>query len=209
MKNMEKTKVGLVSLTPTALVEKGRKHVEACTSNTDVTLPPDFLTAMSDACDALEAANIRVDENGGRQDRLRRAARVKELEFLIRSLAGHVQGQCQGDGEKIIGTGFDLVKTPQPKGVLEAPKNVRAERGKLAGELKVRWNAVSGKLHYSLMFNAGDPNNPAEWKWLTNTSRNSFNVTGLESDRQYYFRVRANGAAGRGKMSDVAASKAA
>ena len=209
MKNMEKTKVGLVSLTPTALVEKGRNHKESCTDNDNVTLPTDFLKDLGLACDALEAANIAVRENGGKQDRLIRDARVQDLKAMIQALAGYVQAQCEGNGEKITSTGFELYKTRQPKGVLEAPKNVRAERGKLGGDLIVRWKGVPGNLHYSLMINAGDPNNPSEWKWLTNTSKNTINLTGLETDQQYYFRVRANGAAGKGKMSDVATSKAA
>ncbi|MGB3526517.1 MAG: fibronectin type III domain-containing protein [Flavobacteriales bacterium] len=209
MKKVEKLKEGLVSLTPTALVEKGRNHVESCTANPDVTLPPDFLKELGDACDALELANIAVRENGGKQDRFIRAARVRDLKEKIKKLAGHVQSQCEGDGEKITSTGFELVRSPQPRGVLEAPKNVRAARGKLPGELVVHWNGVYGRLSYSLFINSGDPNNPADWKWLKTTSQNSHVVTGLESDQQYYFRVRAMGTAGKGKMSDVTFSKAA
>lgn len=209
MKKVEKLKVGLAGLTPTDLVEKGRNHLESCTGNADVTLPPDFLTKLGDACDALELANITVRENGGKQDTLRRDARVKDLKEMIRALAAHVESQCGTDGEKIIGTGFDLCKTPQPVGVPEAPQNLRAERGKLPGELKLRWNAVHGKLNYSVQINSGDPTAPGDWKWLTHTSRNSYTLTGLESDRAYYFRVRATSTAGAGKLSDVATSKAA
>ncbi len=209
MKTQNGLKLGLDGLTPTDLVEKGRNHLDSCTDNDNVTLAPDFLEKLATACDNLEAANIAVRENGGRQDTMRRTARVKDLQLVIRNLAGYVNAQCADDGEKISSTGFDLRKTPQPTGVLDAAKNVRAERGKLPGDLVVRWNGVPGRLSYSLFINAGDPNNPAEWKWLKTTSRNSFMATGLVSDQQYYFRVRATGTAGKGKMSDVATSKAA
>ena len=209
MKKVEKLKVGLVSLTPTALVEKGRKHVESCTDNTDVTLPPTLLTELGDACDALDAANIAVEKNGGKQDRIRRATRVTELKALIWLLAGHVELQCGGIGEKIVGTGFDLRKAPQPVGVLEAPPNFRAERGKQRGDVDLRWNAKRGRTIYTLQINSGDPKMEEDWKWAASTTRNFHTLTGLETDKQYFFRVRANSAAGAGKLSDVATSKAA
>lgn len=209
MKNMEKTKVGLVSLTPTALVEKGRNHIESCTDNDNVTLPTDFLKDLGLACDALEAANIAVRENGGRKDTLIRDARARELKVMIRSLASYVEAQCKGDGEKITSTGFELHKSPQPVGVLGAPSNLRAERGNQRGDIVLRWNAKRGRTQYVLQMNSGDPNVEENWKWVASTTRNSQTLTGLETDKQYYFRVRANSAAGHGKMSDVATSKAA
>ena len=121
MKKVEKLKLGLASLTPTALVEKGRNHVESCTGNPDITLPTDFLKELGDACDALDAANIAVQNNGGKQDRSRRAARVTELEAIIRLLAKHVEVQCGGIAEKILSTGFDLRK-PRSLGVLMPPR---------------------------------------------------------------------------------------
>lgn len=209
MKKVEKLKVGLISLTPTALVEKGRNHVEACTANPVITLPATFLTDLGTACTDLENANIAVRDNGGRQDTIQRTARAKVVADFIRSLAGYVTAQCQGDAVMIASTGFELQKSPQPIGVLVAPSNFRAARGKLAGELYLRWNGVHGKLNYSLQINSGDPSVEADWKWLLNTSRNSHNVTDLVSDKQYHFRVRANSVAGPGVLSDVATSKAA
>ena len=209
MKKVDQLKVGLGSLTPTALVEKGRNHMESCKTNPDVTLPTDFLAELGLACDALEAANITVRENGGRQDTLRRGARAKDVREFIKSLAGYVTAQCGGDGEKIIGTGFELWKNRQPSSVPDSPKNLRAERGHLPGELKLRWNAVHGKLNYSLQMNSGDPTVAADWKWLTHTSRNFHTLTGLESNKEYFFRVRATNPAGTGKLSDIAASMAA
>ena len=209
MKKVEKLKLGLDGLTPTALVEKGRNHVEACTANPDLTLPATLLTDLTKACDNLESANIAVRDNGGRQDTILRTARVKVVADLIRTLAGYVTAQCQGDAVMIASTGFELQKSPQPVGVLHAPPNFRAERGKLAGELNLRWNGVHGKLNYSLQMNTGDPNVEADWKWLMNTSRNFQTLTGLVSDKSYSFRVRANSVAGAGMLSAVASSKAA
>lgn len=201
-------KLGLLGLTPTALVEKGRTLVQSCTGNANITLPPAVLTDLSAACDALEVANIAVRDNGGRMDTLVRDARVTDLEELIRALAGYVQAQCDGDQEKITSTGFGTRRRPSPIGVVDAPGNLRAVRGKLPGEVQLRWDGVRGRLLY-VLFHTNDPNNDGSWKMLAQTSKNFYTATGLASDQVHYFRTMAIGAAGEGPVSDNANSKAA
>lgn len=208
MKQVYIVKLGLIGLTPTALVEKGRTLVEKCTGNTNVTLPTNFLTDLGAACTALEQANIAVRDNGGRADHVTRAARVADVENLIRELAGYVQAQCEGDHEKIASTGFGVRKQPSPVGVLDAPTNVRARRGKLPGEVHLLWDGVYARLMYLVEYTM-DPNDPGSWKTLVQTSKNRYTATGLTSDQVYYFRVQAIGAAGAGEMSDSAQAKAA
>jgi len=209
MKKVEKLKVGLERLTPTALVEKGRNHIESCTANPDLTLPPDFLKELGDACDALEAANITARENGGKLDTRRRDARALEVREIIISLAGYVTAQSKGDGEKITATGFEVWKARERVGVLDAPENFRAERGKYRGDVSLRWGAKRGRTIYTLQMNSGNPDREEDWKWAASTTRNFHTLTGLEPDKQYYFSVRANSAAGAGKLSEVTSSKAA
>lgn len=209
MKKLERAKLGLARLTPTDLVEKGRNHINCCTANANITLPATFLQELGDACDALEVANIAVRDNGGKLDTLRRNKRVPVVQDLVRVLEGYVSAQCLGDGEKITSTGFELVRSPQPVGVLDAVTDARAERGKQRGDVVLRWNAKRGRINYSLQMNGGDPNSESDWRWAASTSRTTITLRGLETDKQYYFRVRANSAAGAGKLSDVCTSKAA
>ena len=84
MKTTYTVKLGLTGLTPTDLVEKGRTLVKKCTSNINLTLPATFLALLTAALDALETANIAVGDNGGRQDRLVRAQRVRDVEMILR-----------------------------------------------------------------------------------------------------------------------------
>ncbi len=73
----------------------------------------------------------------------------------------------------------------------------------------VRWGGVRGRSVYELEFCLGDPTVEANWKLLALTSKNWYNADGLESDSEYYFRVKAIGAAGAGPLSDSAHAKAA
>lgn len=202
-------KLGLTGLTPTALVEKGRTLVEKCTGNPNLTLPANFLTDLGAACTALEQANIAVRDNGGRADHVARAGRVADAENMIRELAGYVQAQCDGDREKIASTSFGVRRQPTPVGVLDAPGNLRARRGKLPGEIHLNWDGVYARFLYGLYYTEGDPKDASSWKLLVQTSKNRYTATGLASDKAYYFRVQAIGAAGAGEMSDSATAKAA
>lgn len=201
-------KLGLSGLTPTALMEKGRNLVEKCTGNADLTLPASFLTDLGAACTALEHDNIAVRDNGGRQDHVTRDARVRDVEALVRELAGYVQAQCAGDKEKITGTGFGVRRQPSPVGVLGAPANLRASRGKLPGEVFLLWDGVYARLMYEVQYSM-DPNDPTSWRLLVQTSKNRYTATGLTTDQVYYFRVQAIGTAGVGEMSDSTQAKAA
>ncbi|MGB3526589.1 MAG: fibronectin type III domain-containing protein [Flavobacteriales bacterium] len=209
MKERNKAKIGFSRISPTDLVEKGRLHVTSCMGNPDLQLPPDLLTSLASACDALELANIAVRENGGRQDRYIRSARTWDLQMLLRQLAGWVQAQYGENGEKIAAAGFELHKAPRPVGILEAPQELRARRGKLAGEVRLNWRGVKGRACYDVEINLGNLEDPEAWTPLTSTSKNYHTVTGLEPDRSYFFRVRAVGTAGNGRLSVLAMSKAA
>lgn len=209
MKQVLNVKLGLEGLTPAALVEKGRNHVQDCTGNANVTLPASLLTDLAAALDALEEANMAATQNGGRTDTLLRNQQRRVVEEFIRELAGYVQAQCKNDAGKIVSTGFEVRKTPQPVGVVGAPQDLRARRGVLGGEVDLRWSSVPGRLLYAVWVNDGDPNVEAGWTLLTQTSRNRLVAEGLTTDKAYYFRVQAIGTAGAGPVSDSAVSKAA
>ena len=120
-----------------------------------------------------------------------------------------MQAQCNEDAVKIAGTGFETRKTPAPVGIVDAAKNLRAARGKLTGDIDVRWDSVQGRIMYALYICAGDPKVEADWSLLLQTSKNFHTAINLVSDAVYYFRVVAIGTAGPGPVSDSAWSKAA
>ncbi len=202
-------KLGYTNLTPAALVEKGRNHVEKLTGNVNFTLPVSFLPALSAACDGLEAANFLVLSNGGRSDTLLRNERKADLKLLIKEAAGYVQAQCTADVEKVNSAGFDIRKQREPADIPIAPEDVRADATTLPGQLRVRWDGVRSRIYYQMWVNMGDPTLGEGWTLLVQTSRNSHLVTGLLPGKMYSYRVNAVTTAGAGPLSDYTSAKAA
>lgn len=200
-------KLGLEGLEPMEIVERGRAHVAAMTGNPTYPTPTPALALITAACDALEAAEIAVTTNGGRQDTLVRNERLRELKDLIRELAGYVQAVSQGDPEKITSAAFPMRKTPEPSGVLPAPGNLRVRITQMAGELNTRWDGVPDRHIYELQINDGDPLVEANFRTLVLIGKNYFTAKELTSHRPYTFRVRAIGAEGEGAWSDIATAK--
>lgn len=202
-------KLGIQGLTPEQLVERGRAHVDRLTANPNFPPPTIPTTAsITAACDALEAANLDVVNNGGRQDRLIQRERARDLRRLLKELAGYVQAQSTGDPEKIASAGFETRKTPEPIGTVAAPPNMRARTNSLPGNVDLRWDGVNGKLIYQVWITSGDPLLPTGWSQLTMTGRNFHTATELTSGTTYSFRVNAVGASGPGPLSDHASVRA-
>lgn len=84
-------KLGLDGLSPAELVERARAHVIALTGNLTYATPVPALGTITAAADALEAADIAVQQNGGKLDYLARKERMKELKDLLKELGGYVQ----------------------------------------------------------------------------------------------------------------------
>lgn len=200
-------KLGLDGLTPMEVVERGRAHVVALTGNLTFPTPVPALALITAACDALEAAEIAVTNNGGRQDTLLRNQRLAELKELLKELAGYVQAVSGGSPEKIASAAFTTRKLPKPAGVLPAPGNLRARITTLPGELRLNWDGVKDRHIYEVQINDGDPLVVANFKLLEMTGKNFLTVKGLESHKDYSFRVNAVGADGVGPWSDIATCK--
>ncbi len=200
-------KLGLDGLTPMEVVEHGRAHVIALTGNAVYTTPTPTLVVIGAACDALEAAEIAVTTNGGKQDYIIRNQRLEELKELIRELAGSVQAVSQGDEVKIASAAFATRKLPEPSGVLPAPGDLRVRITTKPGELNIRWDGVKDRRIYLLEINDSDPLVEANFKLLLMLSKNFHTATGLTSHKSYSFRVCAIGADGQGPWSDIGTAK--
>lgn len=200
-------KLGVAGLSSSALVEKGRMHVEKLSGNPDYTLPAGFLTSLSDACDALEAANVQVMENGGKSDHLVRRERVIDLHNLLKDAQGYVQAQSGGDLEKINGAGFQAKKRKgSPVGIPAAPAELRVLETTLPLEFKLFWDGVPGRIYYEVWVSMDAQ---ATWNLLVQTSKNTHLHGGLIEGKSYSYKVNAVTTAGAGDTCRPVTAKAA
>ena len=198
-------KLGIKGLTPSALVEKGRTLETACIGNPNFTFPITLLPAILAACTALEDANKKVLENGGKSDHLIRRQRYRDLALLIKDLAGIVQGQSGGDLEKINSAAFQVRKPGTPAPLPGTPGKFEAVLTLLEGNVKLRWKSDRTVQFYLVEMLDKD----GIWSQVGTTTKSSFTHEGLTSGQSYTFRTYAVNAAGAGPLSDKVTVKAA
>ena len=128
-----------------------------------------------------------------------------ELTAALTSTGEYIQSASGGDETKIVSSGAGVSAPAAPVGPLPAPTNLRASGGDLEGTADLQWDPVRGRTTYIVecATTAGGP-----WTQIYVGSRSSTTATGLISGAQYWFRVRAVGAAGPGPWSDPATKRA-
>ena len=197
MEKVPTVKLGLTGLSDTALLEKGRNHVTMLTGNPN--FPPPTTPPAADittACDLLETSIQEVQFFGGKVAHELKRTRAKAVRALIKELGGYIQANCDGDRNKILSAGFDVVPDPTPVEELAMPQNLRALLTNAAGEVPVRWNVVDDATNYLVEVNNTDPDEESGWTVVAYTSRSRYIVTGLTTAKFYWFRVQALGRKG-------------
>jgi len=202
-------KLGIDTLTSSALVEKGRNIITKMTGNANFPTPVPTIAELTTVVDALEATNALVLLNGGRQEFESRRVALANYSDALRRLAGYVSSIAGGDREMILSSGFETRKRPEPKGRLHAPANIGATGGALPNQVEVKWEGVPGRSSYQVWMTEGDPTVESGWKMVAQTTRNRYVATGLTPLKYYSFRVAALGAAGSSPMSNSATALAA
>lgn len=202
-------KLGHSRVTAVALVDKSRTNVTMMTGNAAYASPNPKLVEITDAADSLDSAIQSYDFTRSRLDKEKRDTGFAELKQLRSLLGSYVQNESQGDQALISSAGFETEKSRQPLGQLPAPGNVRALTMPYPGTIEVRFGGVKGRIAYQLFLCGGDPKVVADWSLYSTTGENRVIVEGLDSDKVYFFRALAIGAAGASPMSDSASAKAA
>ncbi|MBL7950090.1 MAG: fibronectin type III domain-containing protein [Flavobacteriales bacterium] len=189
-------KLGLTDLTSKALVEKGRNNVDMLTGNAAFTMPAGFLARITTACDTLEQANEEVLFFGGIVNHQAKRAAESVVRDLLRELGGLVQQQSEGDEAKILSAGFEVRRRGTPVEKLGLVNNLRPLLTAFAGEVPLRWNVVAYAVQYMVMQNTEDPEKESAWQVVAYTSKTAFTATGLESGKNCWFRIQAQGRKG-------------
>ena len=121
-----------------------------------------------------------------------------------RSLATYVESESMNNQITIESSGFTLTAPRQSVGLLPAPTGLRGEPGQ-AQTVLLRWDRDRGANSWTAQC---APEATGPWTDIYTGTRAKCVATGLVSGTQYWFRVRAIGAAGPSDWSDPSTKRA-
>ncbi len=198
----KRVKAGLGDKNVLQKVELGRRLVTSCTGNANFTTPNPPLADITTASNAAELA-FNNAQNGGDSERAILAEKELALDIIISAFASYVDSIAMGSETIILSSGFEASKDPEPGGQPEQVTDLRAEMTKKKGEIKTRFKRVKRAVAY--LVEISDTPDDAGFKLKVIVTATRYLVTGLNSLRSYWFRVRAVGRGGLlGPYSDPA-----
>lgn len=189
---MNKVKAGLRGLSAADKLMKGRVVLKQMSSNPDFPDPVPTLAELQVACQELDIA-IREAEDRGRRAIARKDRAVVVMENYLTRLAGYANSMALGNAQKLLNSGFDLVKRPEPISALSRPQGLRNIRSAYPGVIDLVWNRVQGTLMYEVELRKTNELGEHEWHRVASTSKPRYVMSGFEPYSSQVFRVRALG----------------
>ena len=205
-KNMKNLKIGL-GRDDTAVLQLAESIIAGGTGNAALDDAPIALAELG-TLKTTAATAITGEVQSKEAWLMNRTARedaMGELRLGIKQYATFAHSAFAGDKVQLQGLGLDVVEFPGLLGVLPAPANLRSSTGLLDGTIVVRFNSVRGRRIYKMEC-AEDAAGP--WTLSYEGTRVTATCSGLVSGKEYFFRVRAFGAAGPGEWSDITKARA-
>jgi hypothetical protein len=151
-------------------------------------VPP--LTALSTALDAYKLALVAAQSKDKAKVATKRACRTA-LEAVMLKLGRYVTYEADGDEEKLVSSGYDLAKQPEPS-VLQEPGVVTVSQGISSGRLVASLKRVVGAYGYLYQITP-DPLLPeSNWESMP-LNRSTAIFENLTPGQKYWIRVAAVG----------------
>src|SRR5579862_2694195 len=107
---------------------------------------------MSGATDALEAAYEAASDGGKAKKALVRTL-GKALNALMVQFVAYVQEVSGGDETIILSTGLLVEAAKTPPQTLGAPQNLLVKTGVMEGDIKPKWDKLTGSVLYFIETN--------------------------------------------------------
>lgn len=156
----------------------------------------DLSTANADYLAAVQTAQQKLT--------LRETARTN-AEAAARQLATGAES-ITTDAATLQSGGWELQADRAPVGQLPQPASLAASGGDLDGTVDLTWDAIRRGVQTYVAEQAAAPSGP--WTQCYVGKPSKCTVTGLTSGTQYWFHVKAIGAAGPSAWSDPATKRA-
>lgn len=144
---------------------------------------------------ALEARKIAEEKTA------KQVQSIKTLDTTLASLALYVEKASRGSKEKILSAGMQVSEGKKTPVVIGQVLNLAAKEGAKTQEIALSWTAIKGAKSYIIECSEGDS---ANWQMKAVSTKSNAVVDNLKSGTQYWFRVCAVGASGKGAYSDPA-----
>jgi hypothetical protein len=199
---MAKVKIGMSGLSIPQKIERSRSIISSMTGNANYPTPNPTLAVVKTTIDAMDAAFQEASHRDSVKIQLR-DLRLKEMEAVMNQLAAYVQNASEGDAEKILSSGFDVVRRGDPLPPLQMALNLRLESGTNSGKIIARWDKVVGAKIYVVEMTE-DPLVEDNFKTIGPSSKTRFEFIGLDPGKKYWVRVAGIGKDGVGPYSDPA-----
>lgn len=205
---MSKAKAGLRGLNA---IDKQRRAaiIHGCMSGNPLfPNPSPSMAEFGQALAELRQANIDALDRG-KSAILRKNIAERTISDMITRLAGYVNSVCAGDTLKIMSSGFERTKAPEPISSLQAPKSARVRSTPYPSRLMVKWERVPGALIYQVEEQVTTADGGKEWQLVELTSRPKLEVDGRPSDQYHTFRICAVGTKTQSPYAEARYIKAA
>lgn len=202
---MAKVKAGISKLNTEDLISRGQTMHKMMSGNPVFASIVAILALFKDALDALVAANNDAKNIGGKVAHEQKRAAELAVRTMINDLAPQVQTLTGGDPVKIVEGGWELVKKPEHGEKPATPVNFRTLLTAYEGTIRLHWGGSKLALFYRLEQQDAD----GKWNVVALTSRNRYDIAGLNPGQEYSYRVLAVGAAGASAYTDELTARAA
>ena len=181
--------------------------ITGTTGNADFTTPNPTLAALQTLFDdgTTSLSDVANAESALAMKRLARESKFAEIRNSVTIFATWAVQKCAGDRMKLQSVGLEVRADATPVGPMPAPGNLNSFGGEMEGSIDLQWDPVRGRYNYFLEC-AQNPAGP--WTTVYTGRASSATCGALTPGAEYWFRVRAQGAAGVGPWSDVTRKRA-
>lgn len=197
-----RVKLGISGLPIPVLIQACAEIVKTMAGNPNFPNPDPKLTDVEAAISKLSNA-YQAAFNGGKILKLDMYLSEKELRHIMIQLAAYVQTASNGDEAIILTSGMGVVSkkgTPEP---IPTPQDLHCLHTDKTGEAPLRCKRAKGAVMYFFQFTK-TPDDETSWKDLGTNTKTRFTAEGLNPGEAYWFRVSAQGPAGKSGWSDPA-----